>query len=156
MWFAQEVLPILPINMRLKVVGRKPNSIEIENALLQLGANKNIDFIFDVNDCNPYYERALAAIVPIMSGGGTKLKMLEAFANHCPVISTSKGIEGLNIKNGNEVFIANIPNEFLDAILKIQKNSKNLTAAAYQYLTENHTQKIVQERILKSLTQKRF
>ena len=72
MWFAKEVLPILPINMRLKVVGRKPNSIEIENALLQLGANKNIDFIFDVNDCNPYYERALAAIVPILSGGGTK------------------------------------------------------------------------------------
>jgi len=155
-WFAKEVLPMLPKNMRLKVIGRRPNTIEIEKALLQLAANKNIDFIFDVNDCNPYYEQVLAAIVPILSGGGTKIKILEAFANRCPVISTSKGIEGLKVINMNQLLIANTATEFLDAILKLKKIQKDLTDSAYQYLLENHTQKIVEERILKSLSEKGF
>ena len=152
-WFTNEVLPILPKNIRLKVIGRRPQSLETENLLLKLSVNRNIDFTFDVDDCNTYYEKALAAIVPILNGGGTKLKVLEAFANHCPVISTSKGLEGINVTNENEVLTANSASEFKEAILRINKESKKLTDAAYLYLVRNHSQQIVQERILEALTQ---
>jgi glycosyltransferase involved in cell wall biosynthesis len=106
-----------------------------------------------VDDCNVYYETVLAAIVPILNGGGTKLKVLEAFANHCPVISTSKGIEGLNVTKENEVLIANTANDFKEAILKVNKMSNQLSEIGFRYLVKNHSQKIVQDRILDTLTQ---
>jgi glycosyltransferase involved in cell wall biosynthesis len=152
-WFAKEVLPVLPKNIRFRVVGRRPQSLETESLLLKLAINRNIDFVFDVDDCNVYYETVLAAIVPILNGGGTKLKVLEAFANHCPVISTSKGIEGLNVTKENEVLIANTANEFKEAILKVNKMSNQLSEIGFQYLVKNHSQKIVQDRILGTLTQ---
>ena len=93
------------------------------------------------------------AIAPIFSGGGTKVKILEAFANHCPVISTSKGVEGLHVSHGNEVIIANTKNEFEEAILKVSAISKLLSDKAYQYLVEHHSQQIVQERIIKIISQ---
>jgi len=152
-WFTNEVLPILPKSINLKVVGLSPQSIENRNKLSKLAIHNNLEFIFDVADCNPYYETALVAIAPIFSGGGTKLKILEAFANHCPVISSSKGIEGLHVSHENEVIIANTKNEFKKAILKVNAISKLLSEKAYQYLVKHHNQRIVNERILKIISQ---
>ena len=51
-------------------------------------------------------------MVPLRQGGGTRLKVLEALALGTPVISTSKGIEGLNLLPGRDVLIADTPAEF--------------------------------------------
>ena len=50
--------------------------------------------------CVPYYRDALAAIVPLRTGGGTRLKILEAMAAGVPVISTPLGAEGLPVSSG--------------------------------------------------------
>lgn len=152
-WFTKEVLPILSKSIKLRVVGRSPQSMETRNRLLQLAIHNNLEFILDVADCNPYYETALVALAPIFSGGGTKVKILEAFANYCPVISTSKGVEGLHVTHENEVIIANTKNEFKEAILKVNTISKLLSDKAYQYLVKQHSQEIVQERILNIISQ---
>jgi glycosyltransferase involved in cell wall biosynthesis len=152
-WFTTEVLPILPKSIKLRVVGRSPQSIETRNRLSKLAIHNNLEFIFDVADCNPYYETAIVALAPIFSGGGTKVKILEAFANHCPVISTSKGIEGLHVSHENEVIIANTKNEFKEAILKVNVISKLLSDNAYQYLVKHHSQQIVKERIQQMISQ---
>ena len=59
-----------------------------------------------VDDVRPYYREALAAIVPLRTGGGTRLKILEAMAAGVPVISTSFGAEGLPVSPGGNILIA--------------------------------------------------
>jgi glycosyltransferase involved in cell wall biosynthesis len=54
----------------------------------------------------PYYRDALAAIVPLRSGGGTRLKILEAMAAGVPVISTELGAEGLAVTPGKDILVA--------------------------------------------------
>jgi glycosyltransferase involved in cell wall biosynthesis len=57
--------------------------------------------------------------VPIFSGGGTRFKILESLALGTPVISTSKGAEGLDLVHGHDILIANTPNEFLHHIIQV-------------------------------------
>ena len=57
----------------------------------------------------PWLERALALVVPIREGGGTRFKVLEAMAAGVPVVSTPKGVEGLDLVPGREVLVADEP-----------------------------------------------
>jgi glycosyltransferase involved in cell wall biosynthesis len=59
-----------------------------------------------VPDVRPYYRGALAAVVPLRTGGGTRLKILEAMAAGVPVISTALGAEGLDVRDGRNVLLA--------------------------------------------------
>lgn len=59
-----------------------------------------------VPDLRPYYRDALAAIVPLRDGGGTRLKILEAMAAGVPVISTKMGAEGLDLEPGRDILMA--------------------------------------------------
>jgi len=73
-------------------------------------------------------------ITPIEGGGGTRIKILEAMAAGLPVISTSTGIAGLNVTDGENVFIADGPSEMAkkakrlledkDLALKIGRNAR--------------------------------
>jgi glycosyltransferase involved in cell wall biosynthesis len=59
-----------------------------------------------VPDVRPYYHDALAAIVPLRTGGGTRLKILEAMAAGVPVVSTPLGAEGLAVTPGENILLA--------------------------------------------------
>jgi glycosyltransferase involved in cell wall biosynthesis len=59
-----------------------------------------------VPDVRPYYARALAAVVPLRTGGGTRLKILEAMAAGVPVISTPLGAEGLAVTEDRDILLA--------------------------------------------------
>lgn len=60
----------------------------------------------------PYYRRCAACVVPLRSGGGTRLKILEALALGRPVVSTTVGCEGLNLVNEEHLLIADTPEAF--------------------------------------------
>lgn len=64
-------------------------------------------------DVRPAYERAYAAIVPLFSGSGTRLKVLEAFARGRPVVATAKAVEGLDVEDGVHYLRAETPGEFV-------------------------------------------
>ena len=65
-----------------------------------------------VDDVQPYYERATVAVVPLHSGGGTRLKVIEAMARGVPLVSTTFGVEGLDVTPGHDVLIADDPATF--------------------------------------------
>lgn len=71
----------------------------------------------------PDIERELAGadlvVVPMRFGGGTRIKILEAFAHRVPVVSTSIGAEGLEVRDGQELLIANSPAEFAAACIRL-------------------------------------
>ena len=65
------------------------------------------------------YASAAVVVVPLRAGGGTRIKILEAFAYRRPVVSTSIGAEGLAARDGQEILIADTPAEFAHACVRL-------------------------------------
>jgi hypothetical protein len=70
----------------------------------------------EVADIRPYLAAGSALVVPLRSGGGTRLKILQAMAMERPVISTSLGAEGLEVQPGVNILIADDPAQFVRQI----------------------------------------
>ena len=62
------------------------------------------------------------AIVPLFIGGGTRIKILEAFSRKCPAVSTALGAYGLDVENGSELLIADSPEDFAKNCIRILSN----------------------------------
>jgi glycosyltransferase involved in cell wall biosynthesis len=81
---------------RLWLVGRNPP----EALRRRAGSTRGVELHASVPDVRPFLERSMLLVVPIRIGGGSRLKILEAFAAGLPVISTRIGAEGLKVQNG--------------------------------------------------------
>jgi sugar transferase (PEP-CTERM/EpsH1 system associated) len=115
--FAREVWPLVRTQfpeLRLKLAGSNPAP-----AVRALAAEAGIEVTGTVADIRPYYAEAFAAIVPLKTGGGTRLKILEALAAGVPVISTRAGAEGLALTAGEHLLIAETADEWLSAIRRV-------------------------------------
>jgi len=72
-----------------------------------------------VPDVGVYMRKASVVIVPLLEGGGTRLKVLEAWACGTPVVSTAKGAEGIACENDRDICLADEPQAFADAVIKL-------------------------------------
>lgn len=79
-------------------------------AVMELSEIPGVEVTGTVSDLRPYYREALAAIVPLRTGGGTRLKILEAMAAGVPVVSTALGAEGLSVEPGKNMLLAEVDN----------------------------------------------
>ena len=77
----------------------------------QADRRSDIEVTGTVPSIQPWLERALAVVVPLREGGGTRFKILEAMAAGVPVVSTPKGVEGLDLVSGQEVLVGDTPAE---------------------------------------------
>lgn len=77
-----------------------------------------------VDDILPYAKKAGIFIAPITSGGGTKLKVIEAMAFGKAIVTTSIGCEGIEAENGKEYIIADTPIDFAKAVINLVHNDK--------------------------------
>ncbi len=75
-----------------------------------------------VPDTIPYLRHSSMLLVPLFEGGGTRFKILEAFAASLPVVSTAKGAEGLGAEPGRDFLLAEDPEAFLNAITQIVRH----------------------------------
>jgi polysaccharide biosynthesis protein PslH len=75
-----------------------------------------------VDDVRPLIANAGVSVVPIHSGGGTRLKILEAMATGTPVVTTTKGAEGLDIRHEEHVLKADTPELFADAVVRLLRD----------------------------------
>ncbi len=116
-YFCKEVWPrihALVPELRLMVVGSSP-AAEVRD----LARAPGIVVTGTVEDVRPYYRGALAAIVPLRIGGGTRVKILEAMAAGIPVVSTSVGAEGLAVNAGINVLFADTPEEMTRVLMEL-------------------------------------
>lgn len=116
-FLATEVLPVVRQQLpgaRLLIVGRNPGP-ELR-ALARPGSN--VEVAGNVDDVMPYYGAASVLAVPLQSGGGTRLKILEAFAAGVPVVSTPVGCEGIDAIDGRHLEVADRP-DFAAAIVRL-------------------------------------
>jgi sugar transferase (PEP-CTERM/EpsH1 system associated) len=115
-FFCNEVLPHIRrrvSNVEVWIVGSNPRP-EVEE-LQQNG----IHVTGRVDDVRPYYSRSTVCVVPLRAGGGTRLKILEAMALGRPVVSTSIGCEGLDVIDGEHLFIADHPEDFAEKTVRL-------------------------------------
>jgi len=153
-YFIRDVFPLMPMSTVLHVVGRSSLDADVKAKLNLLAQNPRIRFHFDVEDCLPFYRDAAVSIVPVRIGGGTKLKLLEAFAHSCPVVSTIKGAEGLSVRDGVHLLLADTPAAFVDkcrAILEDRAIGGTLVRNAHELLLSEYSQSSVDRRIQLSL-----
>ncbi len=127
-YFVKEVLPMVWAKMpeiRLLIVGKNPS-----NDVKSLQSDARIKITGTVPAMGPYYEEAALTVVPLRSGSGTRLKIIESMAYGRVVVSTSIGVEGLQCKEGEHFLLANTPTEMAEAILKLVCGLKNREAIA--------------------------
>lgn len=120
-YFVREILPLVrevEPDTRLTITGRASqvaqNELSIDNAVLFAGY---------VADVRPRIAQSRVCVVPLRFGGGTRLKILEAMAVGTPVVSTSKGIEGLDLVPGKEVLVGDTPQDFARETLALLKDA---------------------------------
>jgi polysaccharide biosynthesis protein PslH len=138
--FLDEIWPSLRSRLevpRLLVVGRSPSA-----RLLARARPGEVVVTGTVPDVRPYLREALALVVPMRVGGGTRLKILEAFAAGVPVISTAIGIEGIDALPGVHYLLADRPSEFATAAGRLRSEPglrATLTDAARQLARERYS-----------------
>jgi glycosyltransferase involved in cell wall biosynthesis len=93
-----------------------------------------------VDDIRCPVAEASACVVPILQGGGTRLKILEAMALGTPVVSTSKGAEGLDVTPGHDILIADEPTEFASQVTRL------LSDAALREQVASNARHLVEQR----------
>lgn len=77
-----------------------------------------------VDDPVPFYNRSQLAVVPLRSGGGSRLKILEAMALGRPVVSTTLGQEGLSLQDGQEILTADDPQTFANRVVQLLEDKR--------------------------------
>lgn len=133
-WFAQEVAPLLRgrAQIEIDVVGPGRRGPELPG----------VNYVGRVEDLDRCYRRAHAAVVPLLAGGGSRLKVLEALAHGVPLVSTSIGVEGFDLEDGQHALIGDAPAELATRIESLDRSLRGdgalaarLQAAGYRYAT---------------------
>lgn len=128
-WFVKNVwTPQIYKLTKLIVIGW--GSIKFLNEIKKGKDTPNIDAIGEVDDMKPYILNAKASIVPLLHGSGSRLKCLEAMALKTPLISTAKGLEGID--HQGHCFVADNEIDFQKAILEILKSDNGKSEMAYK------------------------
>ena len=79
--------------------------------------------VSEIDDVRKAYQSAWVLVAPIYGGGGTRYKNLESFASGLPVVTTSIGIRGINVKDGQDLIIRDDPSSIADAAVKLIRDS---------------------------------
>jgi glycosyltransferase involved in cell wall biosynthesis len=84
-----------------------------------LEAVEGVKFTGRLPEVDTAIAESTACVVPLRIGGGTRLKVLQAMAVGTPVVSTAKGIEGLDLDDGVHVLVADTPEAFAEGVLQL-------------------------------------
>jgi len=147
-WFLREVWnDKLSRKTSLKLYGR--GSKKVFDELRSSYHPENVEALGEIEDLKPFIANARASIVPLLDGGGTRLKCLEAMALRTQLISTTKGTEG--IEHNGSVLIADTPDDFRNKIIEVIDNKINTVEEAYRIYEEKYSfepnQLVLAERI---------
>jgi glycosyltransferase involved in cell wall biosynthesis len=93
-----------------------------------------------VTDVRPYFRRASVLVAPLRIGSGTRLKVVEGLAMAKPMVSTTVGCEGIDVRSGEHLLVADSPDDFADAVTLLLRDralGRRLGDAGHR-LARNH------------------
>ncbi len=118
LWFIREIYPSVRARrpeVKFDLIGSRPPQELV--ALKSEVAGLNVTGY--VADLHPFLAQCGVFIVPLRAGGGMRVKILEALARGLPVVTTSLGCEGIAVRHGEHVLIADTPEAFADAVVAV-------------------------------------
>lgn len=118
------------------IVGRDP-APEVR----ELRSTPGIKVTGTVDDVRPFYREALAAVVPLKVGGGSRLKILEAMAAGVPVVSTTLGAEGLDVHDGEEILIADTNEQLAEkigSVIESEELRQRISATGHMLVADRY------------------
>lgn len=120
MYFVEKILPLVKMQAPetvLYIVGQNPP------ARISRLSGDEIKVTGFVPDIKEYYLKSSIAIAPVRFGAGTLNKVIEPMALGIPVVATPIGVEGLPVEDGVSVLVADTPQKFADAVVRLMKDS---------------------------------
>lgn len=151
LWFLKNVFPRVQEQApgaSLTITG-DPNGLSLPSC-------KGVRQTGYVDDVRPYIARSCVSVVPLQTGGGTRLKILEAMALKTAVVSTSKGAEGLEARAGEHLFIADDAEAFARHIVELLRSpqlSEKIATNAWRFVREQYDWQIVLPKLLSVVQQ---
>ncbi|MCB0252397.1 MAG: glycosyltransferase [Anaerolineae bacterium] len=148
LWFAREVLPLIWQRIpdaRFVVAGKKPPA-----DVCALTTDPRIQVTGYVADPLPYLQAADVFVVPLFSGGGMRVKILDAWLWGLPIVSTPIGAEGIDLRDGENILIAGDARSFADATIRLLANrelNQQLRSNGRQWVEQTYAWQVVYRRV---------
>jgi len=136
-----EAHPQLPFYL----AGKSSDKFKIPNKL------KNIHSLGEVPDAKEFMNQHQVMLVPLLSGGGIRIKIIEGMALGKTIISTAIGAEGIVYEDGVNILIANTPDEMLAAITKLKNNPDLISSIgknARKNIEQNYDNKVLSNKLV--------
>ena len=122
MWFAERAFPRVRqtvADTKFLIVGSRP-----PKAVTDLGLDPECGFQVTgyVPELGPFLKKSAVLVVPVHSGSGMRVKILEAFARGIPIVSTRVGVEGIEARDGEHLLVADEPEAFAQAVIRVLRD----------------------------------
>jgi len=147
-YFLKDIYPLIrdkKPGATLRVTG-KTDGVSIN----ELTAHDHVVFTGHVSDIRPWIAQSWACVVPLRVGAGTRFKILESMALGTPVVSTSKGAEGLEVTPGMDILIGDTPATFAEHVVDLlgdRQLRERLSANGQKLVREKHDWQMIAQRL---------
>jgi glycosyltransferase involved in cell wall biosynthesis len=141
-WFLDEIYPRIKAQVptvRCTLIGARPPASIVERTQ----TDPSLTVTGYVDDPLPYLARSSMMVIPLRAGGGMRVKILNALSQGIPMVSTTVGCEGIAVKNGEDILVADDVGTFADATAhlltdstlnaRITENGRATAEAKYDY-----------------------
>lgn len=118
--------------------------------------DERIKIVGEVDSAKSFISEQGIMIVPLLSGGGMRVKIIEGLALGKVVITTSIGIEGIDAKHGKNILIADSAKDFAQQLIEISKDAekrKEISKNARQLIEKKHTNNVIMQNLISFIEQ---
>ena len=146
-WLVREVVPVLRAEQPdavVRIVGRGSDRVA------WVAGVPGVDLVGEVDDVTAELARSDVSIVPIKVGAGTRLKVVEALAHHLPIVTTTVGCEGIDVRNGTTALVADDAVAFAGACARLCGDGalrQRLADAGAELFEQHYTWASIERRI---------